>query len=93
MSDDKLFYDVIVEGKLKKPRRKPSAMYQRRLSKLHSGQILRVNIYNWNARCATPPNQYIPRVYKGLYKVIEKDLTGFTVECIQRKERWPLKME
>lgn len=90
MSDAR-WYDVKVEGRKKKPRRRPTALYQKRFSKLRDGQILRVSIYNWNSRCAAPPHQYIHRVYKGQFKVIEKDTTGFTVECIQARRRWPSK--
>jgi hypothetical protein len=83
------YISVMLEGRRKKPRRKPSLMYKKRWNKLQRGQISRVNIYNWNARCNTPPKQYIHRVYRNLYKVIEVDKTGFTVICLQERERWP----
>lgn len=85
------FIDVTLEGRRKKPRRKPTQLYKNRFNKLEQGQIARVSIYNWNVCCNTPPKHYIHRVYKDIYKVIETDNTGFTVLCIRKKERWPLK--
>jgi hypothetical protein len=90
---NKKFIDVSIDGREKKPRRRPTQLYKNRWNKLEPGQIARVSIYNWNVRCNTPPQRYIHRVYKDVYKVIETDNSGFTVLCLQKKERWPSRTE
>jgi hypothetical protein len=87
------FYDVEVVGGVKRPRRRLIPLYQKKLNNLSVGQIARINIYNWVSRCNTPPIQYIHRVYKDFFKIIEQDEKGFTVLCLQKRNRFHSKTE
>jgi hypothetical protein len=82
------YISVEVVGRKKRPKRKPFAIYSKKWDKLLPGEIARVNIYNWISRTNTTPKQYIHRVYKGLYEVIEMDAKGFTIRCLAKRERW-----
>lgn len=79
---------LVVVDQIKKPRRKTAPFYKKKLDKLSPGQITRINIYNWRAECSKPPRLYINRIYKGDYQVIEEDEKGFTVLCLQKRERY-----
>lgn len=77
---------LVVIGMAKRPRRRTSPFYKKKLDKLLPGQIARISIYNWRAECSKSPKSYIHRVYKGDYQVIEVDKSGFTVLCLRKRE-------
>jgi hypothetical protein len=79
---------LVVVNKAKRPRRRVSPFYKKKLSKLSPGQIARISIYNWRAQCSKSPKTYIHRVYKGDYQVIEQDEKGFIVLCLQKREEF-----
>jgi hypothetical protein len=79
---------VALIGKRKRLRRRLAPLYSKRWGGLEVGQISRVSIYNWKERCASSPAQYIHRVYKDVYKIIDIDEKGFTIQCIGKRKRW-----
>jgi hypothetical protein len=79
---------VVVADPVKRPRRRATPFYKKKLEKLSPGQIARISIYNWRAECSKSPKSYIHRVYNGNYQVIEQDEKGFIVLCLRKRERF-----
>lgn len=79
---------LVVANPIKRPRRKVTPFYKKKLDKLSPGQITRISIYNWRAECSKSPKNYINRAYNGDYQVIEQDEKGFVVICLRRREKY-----